>query len=240
MTRLFDKLNLRPGERRLVVLAGIVVFVFLNFWLVLPHFGDLARVQQQITETRGTLTTFQEGISKVPEYLQQKTNLAAQGAEVATAARALELQREVSSQALMCGVPVQRYDTPRTSTTRTNAYFDEQSLVISVTSGEPELLCFLHNLAARSSLIRVRSMNLQPDLQRHRLQGSITLVASYQRKPLVLPSAPATPAPAAKTASVPKRLPTAPPVAGPPRTPAPQPTPSAPRPVPKQPTLGKP
>ena len=50
-------------------------------------------------------------------------------------------------------------------------------------SDEPPLVEFLFNLAARESLTRVRSMTLGPDQKRERLQGNITLVKSFQRKP---------------------------------------------------------
>ena len=38
MNSYLDKLNLRPQERRLLVLVGLIVFVVLNFWFVRPHF----------------------------------------------------------------------------------------------------------------------------------------------------------------------------------------------------------
>ncbi len=42
---------------------------------------------------------------------------------------------------------------------------------------------FLYNLGARNSLIRVRSMTLSRDPSQIKLQGNITLVESFQRKP---------------------------------------------------------
>jgi hypothetical protein len=220
MTSVFDKLNLRPGERRLVVIAAGVVFVFLNLLLVFPHFGDLGRVQQQTRDARATLNMFQKEIDREPAYKRRIQQLAEQGAVVAEASRALELSREVTSQALVCGVQVKSYDTVRGgSNVRTNAFFDEQSLGISIISGEKELLCFLYSLAERSSLIRVRSMNLQPEPpHRYRLQANITLVGSYQKQFPSRPAqtaSPSTPAPAptatAKTAATPPRPATPPP-----------------------------
>ena len=32
--------TLRPSEKRLVVGIGLIFFVVLNFWFVLPHFDD--------------------------------------------------------------------------------------------------------------------------------------------------------------------------------------------------------
>ena len=41
MTSFFDKLNLRPGEPRLLVLVGLAGFVVLNVIFVWPRFGEL-------------------------------------------------------------------------------------------------------------------------------------------------------------------------------------------------------
>ncbi len=251
MTSLFDKLNLRPGERRLVVIAGGVVFVFLNLLLVFPHFGDLGRVQQQLKDAGGTLQTFQMAIAQEPEYAKKRETLGKLGAEVAEAGRALQLQRDVSSQALLCGVPVQSYDKPRTqSSAKTNAFFDEEVLNIRVNAGEKELVCFLNNLAEKSSLIRVLSMSLQPDARRYKLQGNITLVASYQKEAPrgagigsppapVKKAAPPAPSNSSRPASAPARpaparsRPTSP-------VPAKRSTPAKPVVAPKQPTPSKP
>jgi hypothetical protein len=231
MTSLFDKLNLRPGERRLVVIAAGVVFVFLNLLLVFPHFGDLGRVQQQARDAQITLNKFQDKIRREPDLRKQMQALAQQGAVVAEASRALELQREVTSQALLCGVPVVRAENLRNTSTRTNTFFDEQSVVITVSTGEKELICFLYSLAERNSLIRVRSMHIQPEPpNRYKLQGNITLVASYQRQAPSKPSSTST-SPAQTPPPAPTPAATRPPAATTP------PTPTA---APKPPTLSKP
>jgi hypothetical protein len=64
----------------------------------------------------------------------------------------------------------------------TNAYFDEQAIVVSMTTAEKDLVAFLLALGAGNSMIRVRDMDLRPDPPQQRLIGSITLVASYQKK----------------------------------------------------------
>src|SRR5436190_2066563 len=108
MKSMFDKLNLRPQERRLVVFVGIVIFVVVNVVFVYPIFGDYGK---------------------------------------------------------------------------TNAFIEEQSVVISVNTVETNLVDFMYSLCSENSLIRVRSMTLQPEPARFRLQGSMTLVESFQRKP---------------------------------------------------------
>jgi hypothetical protein len=65
----------------------------------------------------------------------------------------------------------------------TNDFFEEQSIRIDINTGEKELVDFLLNIGAGSSMIRVRDMDLRPaDQNRYRLQGSVTLSANYQKK----------------------------------------------------------
>lgn len=182
MSGLLDKLNLRPGERRLVVIVAIVVFVVLNIWIVWPRFGDLGRSQQRTRDAQTTLNTYQNEVNKKADYEKELKKLEGLGLLVASEEQALQLQKEVQSQAALSGVIVQTYNPSQRGQQRTNAYFEEQTLIITVNTGEKELIDFLYNLGARSSLIRVRSMTLGPDSSRMRLAGSVTLVESFQRK----------------------------------------------------------
>ena len=75
MSTLFDKLNLRPQERRLVVIVGIVVFVVLNFWLVIPMFGDYGRYEQRIQDAQAKLKSYQDEISKKASYDAERKKL---------------------------------------------------------------------------------------------------------------------------------------------------------------------
>ena len=54
MTNPLDRLNLRPFEKRLVVVVAAVLFVVLNAWFVFPHFSDLADAQ------RGRITALEK------------------------------------------------------------------------------------------------------------------------------------------------------------------------------------
>ena len=40
MSSFIDKLNLRPGEKRLVYIIGLVVFLLFNYFFVWPRFGE--------------------------------------------------------------------------------------------------------------------------------------------------------------------------------------------------------
>jgi len=193
MNGLLDKLNLTPTERRLVVIIGLVVFVVLNIWLVIPEFGKVAFWQNKRTGALKDLQKFNDELRKKPEYERKLRELESQGAYVGSEEQALALQRDVNNQAILSAVQVNRFDSaPRSSTGRTNAFFDEQTLIITIANtGEKELVDFLYNLGVRSSLIRVKSMTLNPDPTRMKLQGSLTLVASFAKKPPPRIAAPA-------------------------------------------------
>jgi Tfp pilus assembly protein PilO len=205
----FDKLNLRPGERRLVIIVMIVVFIVLNFIFVWPHFGDWGKIKARRTIAENLIRQYQREIANTPLYQAQLKDLEKQGATVQSEAQALTLSTEVQNQAALSGVQVNRYDPVRQTAVsiggKTNQFFEEQSGIINVTTEEKSLVDFLFNLGNGRSLIRVRSFTLNPDPPRHKLQGNVTLVASYQKKapPKVAP--PVAPPPAARSTNPPGR-----------------------------------
>lgn len=217
MKSMFDKLNLRPGERRLVVIVGIVVFVVLNIWFVWPNIGAYAKAQKDISAAKSTLQRFRMEAGRKAAYERDLHDLETKGAFIGQEDQALQLSREIASQAALSGVTVLRYDPgQRMQTGRTNAFFDEAALLINVSTGEKELVDFLYNLASKNSLIRVRSMNLGTEPQRYKLQGSLTLVESFQKKAPPPPPKPAAAAPPAKAPAQPKPAATQPKSAAPP------------------------
>ena len=62
---LFDKLNLRPNERRLVIIVLIVVFIILNFIFVWPRFGDWGKIKARRNVT-GTSDAFGRWTFMIP------------------------------------------------------------------------------------------------------------------------------------------------------------------------------
>lgn len=99
-------------------------------------------------------------------------------------------------------------------------------MTISVNSGEQEFINFLYRLAQNDLLIRAKTMNIQPDVPaRQRIQGNLTLVKSFQRKP----PAKAAPAGAAKATNAPARAAPARPASAPPSSPPPSTTATKPK-----------
>lgn len=213
MKSIFDKLNLRPGERRLVVGVGIVIFIVLNVWFIFPNFGQAGILEQKITDAGKNLKKFQDEVKSKSKYEAELKKLETMGQYVGTDASALELQKEVDAQATLANVNIFRRAPVAGGSSRTNAFFDEAGLVITVSTTEKELIDFLYNLgSSKTSLIRVRDMTLGPELPaRQKLQGNITLVESFQKKPTkVAAAAPAATKPTTPAATTP--TPKAPPV----------------------------
>jgi len=240
MTSLFDKLNLNAQERRLVVITGIVVFALLNWFFVFPEFGEYGKNLNRIDASAQQLTKFQDEISKRPAYQKALNELkTTQGSQVATEEAALRLSQEIYSQAALAGVTITAM-TPLVRSGaggKTNAFFEEAAVTVNINTGEKELVSFLYGLADKELLIRAKGMNISPDPTRMRLQGQITLVKSYQRrpppskvaatataaKPPITPAAPPKTAPSAprnEPTVVPAPKPTTP-TSAPPSTPAP-------------------
>lgn len=181
MTHWLDKLNLRPGEKRIVVAIAVVVFVVLNFLFVFPYRNDLSQVQIDIGKAERTLQSYQAELGRTNAWNAKLKEMQSTGSDVLS--EELQLQRMVQSQALASGMQITRYD-PRTRavTGKTNQFFEDQNLSVDFVSDGKALVDFLASLATGNSMIRVREMNIRPDVSGTKLSGSLLFVASYQKK----------------------------------------------------------
>src|SRR5258706_8743316 len=141
MNSFLDRFNLSPTERRFVVIVAIVVFAALNVWFVWPEFGSVGRWEQRQRDAENRLNTFKAEVERKPVYERLYKDLSTRGGSVATEEQALRFQQEIRSQAVLSQVGVIRYDPTQRgpSTGRTN-FFEEQTQVITVTTGEEELI----------------------------------------------------------------------------------------------------
>src|SRR3954471_11963357 len=138
MTNPFDQLNLRPPERRILVIVGLIIVVVLNILFVRPVFGELGIAENTLEKSRRTLAKYEAEIKKAPNLEQIENRLKQEGMSVLS--EELQLQRIVNDQAIAAQVQVSR-STPSTRplTGRTNQFFEDQSLSIDFTSGGKEL-----------------------------------------------------------------------------------------------------
>src|SRR5271170_4645757 len=198
MNGFLDQLNLTAQERRIVVIIAVVVFVVLNLLLVWPHFGDLARVRQQLDETRTTMQKWNTAIFKDVEpasgYKKQLTLLERQqGGGIVN--EQVQLQRTVSEQARRTGVMVDDTRPVNSAQPNTNEFYEEQSVKISFACQEDQLVNFLYNVGNDAAMIRVRELTLRAaDANRYGLKGDAILSANYARQGPKTTRQPAAPA----------------------------------------------
>ncbi len=191
--------NLRPFERRLVVAVGVMVFVVLNFAFVFPHFSDWAKVKDRKADAERTLEKFQAEIQQTNQVNRLVHTLENEGAGVPPEEQASEFSRTIQLLAGQYHVNIINYGK---MTERPTPYFIEKSLPLVLAGKEEDLVDFLYNLGAGNSLIRVRGLNIHPDVpQRQNLSVNVTLVASFQKKPSVRSAVPASSKPIAATKS---------------------------------------
>lgn len=214
MSTYLDKLNLRPQERRLVVGIGVVIFIVLNVLMVWPHFGDWSLVRADLDKARNDLFKYEKKIAqaKGPNgYEAQLRKLEGEGEVVVADEQEIQLFRTVQSKVAANKVSVSDYGkvTQTSGGQNTNEFFEEQSIPITVNTGEKELVDFLLDVGSGSSMIRVRDLDLKPaDQNRYKLQGRVTLSANYQKKPAVKPAAKPTTPPTKPTATAAAKPPT--------------------------------
>ena len=185
MSSFLDKLNLRPQERRLVVMAAAVLFAVLQFWLVWPHFKDRAGIKAGVDAAQRTLKSYQTEIARTNDYLLKLKELERQGQSILAEERAqpLILLGQIQSQASRSKLNLGGIDPVRRSGAgRTNQFFEEQTINATVNpTGDEELIDFLVAMGASDLMVRVKELDLKPDPSRTKLMGKVTFVASFQK-----------------------------------------------------------
>jgi type II secretory pathway component PulM len=173
-----NSLNLRPSERRLLVIVGLILFVVVNIWFIWPHFGDLGEAKFQRSKALDKLAVYNEEIGKQTERQAEVERLSSATAGVPGQDQEIQLLRSVQQTARANGVSIT--GSSRQTTQTNNVFFSEQSQNITALSGEEELLAFLYELGSGNSTIRVREITVRPDPQRYQLSSNIKLVSSHR------------------------------------------------------------
>jgi hypothetical protein len=182
MNSIFDKLGLRPAERRLLVGVGVVLFIVLNVYLVWPHFSDWKRLRGEIGNLRATLATYQAEQDRLPEYQAKEASLKGQGLKITTAEMGLALIKLVQPKAASAGINVVQWNPSAEGSSKNSEFFEEHVLRITFrNTGDQELLKFLVSLGDGDSVIRIRDLTIRPESDKMKLTGNVTMVASYQK-----------------------------------------------------------
>ena len=204
MRTVLDKLNLRPQERRLVVMAVAVLAVVLHFWFVQPYFKEWSQVKAELDKAGRTLKTYRAEIARTNEYEAKRLKLEIQGSSLPAEQQAqanilIGRIQAVADQSKLSVGSMAPLGHSRTG--KTNEFFEEQTISLTVNpSGPQELVDFLYAIGSGDLLVRVKELSVNPDASQTKLMGSMKLVASFQKK---TPTAPAPIKPgAAKSATL--------------------------------------
>lgn len=183
MTQFLDKLNLRPQEKRLVVLGSAILFLVLNFWFVWPHASDLKSVQLRLEQGRRQLETFQTELGRTNDYALRLQELEGQAAGVLPEDQSNVLISQIQSQASKSGVSYGSIrPLPRSARAEPTEFFEQQSLDLTLNpTGPAELIDFLISLASNDLMIRVKTLDLRADQSQTKLTGKMLLVASFHK-----------------------------------------------------------
>ena len=185
MTKLLDKLNLRPQERRWVVMAVAVLAVVLHFWFVQPLFRQWSQAKTTLKNARETLAKYQSAITQTDEYRKRLGTLEGQGGTglLDPAQAGTLLIQRISAQARESKVNYSGINVLPRNTSKSDAFFEEQTLHLGVNpTGDKELIDFLVAIGNSDLMVRVKELNLNPDQGGYKLMGSMNLVASFQKK----------------------------------------------------------
>ena len=191
MLRFFDRLNLTPAERRLVMIIFAVVFVVVNYRVVWPRFGDLKTVTDEIESIRRKRDIYQREVDRLPTYTAMLRKLQAAGSVLPPGEEKIQFRSDMERLAREAGLTVPRWGEvlpERGSGTVTNAFFESIGISLNqVTGTEAQFVDFLYRVGGSNSTIRVKDLTLQPGAFDARAQGktnlngTVRLVASVQR-----------------------------------------------------------
>ena len=184
MTNFLDRYNLRPQEKRLVVGVTFVVFVVINIWFVWPHFHDWSDLQEVLRKTRIKLSTAKQEIerAKGPNGYEAKLKrLENEGDPVQPEDQSIQFQVSVDRIERQSAI-IPSTSSPVSDSTdpATSKFFVQKSQTVAFENTEERVLVnFLYNLGTRSSLFRVKEMDVKPAAGQYRLNGRVTIIASY-------------------------------------------------------------
>lgn len=187
--------RLSSAERWFIIIVIIVVFAVVNFVFVLPRFNDWSQLTNRMSEARDKQKRYEEMIAQTTTFSNQITKLEGENSAVPQEDQAINFLTAIQNQAAQSGIAIL---SSTRSPERTNQFFLERAQTLITQSGEAQLVDFLYNLGTGSSLIRVRSLSIGRDPSQQQLKATVTLIASFQKKPPVkakpTPTKPAAPA----------------------------------------------
>ena len=190
--------RLSPVERFFIAGAILCLFVVINLVFVFPKFGKLKGIERRDRDAKAKLNLYEKEIAQTDFYRTNITILEGDGASVPLEDQGVSFLQAIQSEAVKSGVIVQANNR---QPERTNQFFLERRQSLNTLSEESQLVDFLYNLGTGSAQTRVHAISIRPDPSRTKLNATITLVASFQKKPPTRTASAPAAKPAAKEAA---------------------------------------
>jgi hypothetical protein len=182
MEGIFDKLGLRPAERRLLVGVAVLLFIVFNVYFIWPQFKEWGKLKGDIAALTLTRTTYEQERDKLPEYQQKEAELRGRSPAVPASGIGSQLVKEVQNQASQLGKQFAYIKQIDGAQTERSKFFEEKIVNVRFSSWtDTNVLKLLISLGEGSSVIRIRDLSIKPDPSRMKLTGNATMVASYQK-----------------------------------------------------------
>jgi hypothetical protein len=179
MKKFWDQL--KPQERRWLIVIGCIVFVTMNYFFVWPHFKEWSANTARMGAARDNMAKYSAEIAHKNDYEHKIHTISPEEQSIAPEDQAVHFEEGFRDKAVQNGVQIQSTSRP---STRMDDFTVEQRETIQALTGEKNLVDYLYSLGSSGSSVRVESMSLRPvDLNRYQLHADLTLVESYFRNP---------------------------------------------------------
>lgn len=173
--------QLKPQERRWLIIIGCVVFATMNYFFVWPQFNEWSKNTSRMNADKDNMAKYTAELTHKAEYERKMRDIDPEDQNIAQEDQAVHFEQVFRDKAVENGVQIQSTSRPLT---RTDDFTMEQRTTIQVLTGERNLVDYLYSLGSSGSAVRVESMSLRPlDLNRYQLHADLTIVESYFRNP---------------------------------------------------------
>ena len=187
MIELFNRLNVQPGERRLVIAVFFAFFLVLNglwVWRFYTGSTEWNELQKDLNKAESEKADFDQEIDRLEsakaEWDKYLKDLGAAGKDMPK----FDPYRRVRTLKTWRGInPVN----PKRNKINEEAFFEsfeKQEVRLRFKAKPRDLMLFLRELAMQQEMIRLSSFTLKPDgRERKELSGDMNIIASLPAEP---------------------------------------------------------
>ena len=144
------------AERRMVLVAMVVMVALASYWFVWPKWDEYQKVERGLEESGRLKSRYLSETTKTNGYVKRIVELQTSGAQLAGDDAANRLQADINREAATAGVQILSMIpstvSARVGGSQTNQFFDDIQVTVALNAGEPELVAFLYALGSGASM----------------------------------------------------------------------------------------